>query len=163
MTGRDAIGTRGEFLFSARIMNFCGRPLPYFRPYFLGEKARTLDFLVELLGTGERTLFFFAQVKTTRKALTKTDRRLRVEMAAADVKRASQVAAPTYLIGIDEQTEIAYVQAILDGMQHDVASISTAFPLDCTNLARLHAEVEQFWTARDMKRRTSVFHEERRP
>src|SRR5262249_26960619 len=106
MAARDEIGSRGEFIFCARIMDFCGRSLPYFRPHFLGEKAQTLDFFVELLDTGERTLFFFAQVKTTRKALTRKDRRLRVEMAAADVRRASQVPAPTYLVGIDERTEI---------------------------------------------------------
>lgn len=157
MRGRDEIGSRGEYIFCARIMNFCGRSLPYFRPHFLGEKAQTLDFFVELLDVGERTLFFFAQVKTTRKALTRKDRRLRVEMAATDVKRASQVPAPTYLIGIDEGTETGYVFPILDGMKDDVPSISTAFPLDCTNLPRLHAEVEQFWVCRDMKRQTSIF------
>ena len=87
MAARDEIGSRSEFIFCARIMDFCGRSLPYFRPHFLGEKAQTLDFFVELLDTGERTLFFFAQVKTTRKALTRKDRRLRVEMAVADVRR----------------------------------------------------------------------------
>ena len=157
MAGRDEIGSRGEYIFCARIMNFCGRQLPYFRPHFLGEKAQTLDFFVELLDVGERTLFFFAQVKTTRKPLTRRDKRLRVEMAAADVVRASQVPAPTYLIGIDEQTEVGYLFPILDGMSSDVPSIPTAFPLDCTNLPRLHAEVEQFWTNRDMRRHTSTF------
>lgn len=163
MAARDEIGSRGEFIFCARIMNFCGRSVPYFRPYYLGEKAQTLDFLVELLGVGERTFFFFAQVKTTRKALTKKDSRLRVEMAGIDVRRASLVAAPTYLVGIDEVTEIGYLHPILDGMKDDVPSISTGFPLDCTNLARLHAEVEQFWASRDMKRQTSVFSGQRRP
>jgi hypothetical protein len=49
MAAQDDIGSRGEALFVARILNFCGRPLPYFRPRFLGEKARTLDYLVELV------------------------------------------------------------------------------------------------------------------
>jgi hypothetical protein len=144
-------------------MNFCGRSLPYFRPCFLGEKARTLDFYVELLDTGERTLFFFAQVKTTRKAPTKKDSRLRIEMTGEDVRRASLVPAPTYLVGIDENTEGGYLHPILDGMKHDIPSISTAFPLDRTNLPRLHAEVSQFWAGRDMKRQTSAFSESRRP
>lgn len=157
MAARDDIGSRGEYLFSARIMNFCGQPLPYFRPRFLGAKAQTLDFLVELVGTGERTLFFFAQVKATRRPLTRKDRRLRVEIAADEVRRAAQVPAPTYLIGVDEQAEEAYIVPILDGMTRALPSIPTTFPLDCTNLPRLYAEVEQFWSSRDMRRRASVF------
>src|SRR5205085_2136667 len=82
----------------------------------------------------ERTLFFFVQVKTTRKPLTKTDSRLRVEMAGTDVRRASLVPAPTYLVGVDEQAEQAYVLALLDGMKHDLPSIPTKFPPDRTNL-----------------------------
>ena len=60
MSTQDDIGSRGEFLFGALIMNFCDRDLPFFRPRYLGEKARTLDFLVELVDAGDRTLFFFA-------------------------------------------------------------------------------------------------------
>jgi hypothetical protein len=81
MAAQDDIGGRGEAIFHARIMDFCGRPLPYFRPRHLGEKARTLDFFVELVDPGERLLFFFAQVKTTRKELTKKGKRLKVEMS----------------------------------------------------------------------------------
>ena len=51
LPARDGIGSRGEFIFCARIMNFCGRILPYFRPRFFGEKAETFDYLVELLDT----------------------------------------------------------------------------------------------------------------
>lgn len=157
MAARDDIGSRGEYLFSARIMSFCGRPLPYFRPRFLGEKAQTLDFMVELVDTGDRTLFFFAQVKATRRPLTRKDKRLRVEMPADEVRRAAQVPAPTYLIGVDEQAEEAYIMPILDGMTRALPSIPTTFPLDCTNLPRLYTEVEQFWAGRDMRRRSSVF------
>src|SRR5262245_55320105 len=142
MTAQDDIGSRGEYLFCARIMNFCGRPLPYFRPRFLGEKAKTLDFLVELVGAGGRTPFFFAQVKTTHKGLTKRDRRLRVEMSGRDIRRASLVPAPTYLVGIDGVGEQAYIVSILEGMTDDIPSIPTTYPLDGTNLPRLYAEVE---------------------
>jgi len=47
MAAQDDIGSRGEFIFCTRIMNFCGRDLPYFRSRFLGEKAQTFDYLVE--------------------------------------------------------------------------------------------------------------------
>jgi hypothetical protein len=157
MAAQDDIGSRGEYLFSARIMNFCGRDLPYFRPRFMGEKARTMDFLVELVCPGDRTPFFFAQVKTTRKGYTKRDRRLKVEMAGADVRRACLIPAPTYLIGLDEQREIGYILPILEGMADNISSIPTTYPLDCTNLPRLYDEVDQFWSSRDMRMQTSVF------
>ena len=138
-------------------MNFCGRDLPYFRPRLLGEKARTLDFLVELVCPGDRAPFFFAQVKTTRKGYTKKDRRLKVEMSGVDVRRACLVPAPTYLFGIDERLETAYIVPIVAGMVGDISSIPTIYPLDCKNLARLHDEVEQFWSSRDMRMSSSVF------
>jgi hypothetical protein len=117
MGARDDIGSRGESIFSTRIMNFCGRPLPYFRPYFLGDKAQTFDYLVELVDAGDRTPFFFAQVKTTRKGYTKKHpRRLKVGMPGSDVKRFSLMPAPTYLVGIDEPGEVVYILAILEGM-----------------------------------------------
>ncbi len=156
MNGRDDIGGRGEHIFAARIMQFCGRPLPYFRPRFLGEKAETLDFLVELVGVAVPA-FFFAQVKATRKELTRRERRLRVGMSADDVRRAVGVPAPTYLIGVDEPGEGCYIVAIVHGMTEAIHSIPTTHPLDCGNLGRLHAEVERFWSGRDMRRRTSVF------
>jgi hypothetical protein len=157
MSVRDDIGRRGEIIFCARITNFCGRSIPYFRPYFLGEKAQTLDFLVELVDAEEHTRFFFVQVRTTQKGYTRKERRLKVGMSAKDVRRFSLVPAPTYLVGIDEPAEIAYCLAILHGMKGPIASLPTAYPLDCTHLARLYDEVNGFWSGRDTARRTSVF------
>jgi len=157
MAAQDDIGSRGEFLFGSQVMVSCGRPLPYFQPRFMGEKARTYDFLVELVDTGDFTLFFFAQVKTTRKGYTKKFNRLRVEMSEEDVRRFSLIPAPTYLIGIDERSEAAFIVAMLEGMTGRISSIPTTHPLDCNNLPLLYAEVKQFWSNRDMRQRTSVF------
>ena len=157
MAARDDIGSRGEYLFCARITDFCGRPLPFFRPRFLGEKARTLDYLVELVDAGGRAPFFFVQVKATRKGYTRRDRRLRVEMTGADVRRLGQVPAPTYLVGMDEPGEVGYILPILEGMKDDIFSVPTTYPLDPMNLLRLYEEVKEFWLSRDMSRRSSVF------
>lgn len=157
MDARDDLGRRGEIIFCARITNFCGRRIPYFRAYFLGEKTQTLDFLVELVDAENPTRFFFAQVRTTRKGYTRNERRLKVGMSAEDVRRFALVPAPTYLMGIDEPQEIAYCLAILHGMKGPIASLPTAFPLDCTHLPRLYDEVNEFWSGRDMARRSSVF------
>lgn len=157
MTARDDIGSRGEFIFGARIMNFCGRDLPYFRPRFLGEKAQTLDYVVELVGTGDRTSFFFVQVRTTQRGYTKKGRRLKVGISGTDLRRLSLIPAPTYLVGIDEPGEVGYLLAVLEGMAGTLSSLPTNFPLDGSNLPRLFWEVEQFWAGRDMARRQSVF------
>lgn len=158
MDARDDIGSRGEHIFCARIMDFCGRRLPYFRPRFLGEKARALDFLVELVGNGDRTMFFFVQVKTTRRGYTtRGGRRLKVSVPAEAVRQLAGVVAPTYLVGIDEEQEVGYLLAILTGMKGAIPSLPTDFPLDRANLPRLYQEVEQFWTARDTTRQHSAF------
>jgi hypothetical protein len=157
MAARDDIGSRGEFIFCARIMDFCGRDLPYFRPRFLGEKARTLDYLVELVDTGARTSFFFVQVRTTQQGYTKKGRRLKVGISGTDLRRLSLIPAPTYLVGVDEPGEVGYILAVLEGMSDPIPSLPAEFPLDARNLPRLFQEVEQFWTGRDMTRRQSVF------
>src|SRR5262245_34049516 len=118
MAVRDDIGSRGEAIFYVRITDFCGRSQPLFRPRFLGEKAQTLDYLVELVGAGERTPFFFVQVKTTREGYTKRSRppRLKVGVLRHDVGRLSLHLAPTYVVGIDERKEVGYILAVLEGM-----------------------------------------------
>jgi hypothetical protein len=73
------------------------------------------------------------------------------------VRRAVLIPAPTYLIGIDERSEQGYIFPLLHGMVGRIASIPTTHALDATNLPRLHAEVEQFWSSRDMRRQSSVF------
>jgi hypothetical protein len=101
MAEQDDIGSRGEDIFCVRITDFCGRKKPYFRPRFLGEKAQTSDFLVELVGAGKRTMFFFVQVKTTHQGYTRRGRppRLKVSMSGRDVRRLALYPAPTYLGG----------------------------------------------------------------
>jgi hypothetical protein len=157
MAARDDIGTRGEFIFCARIMDFCGREFPFFRPRFLGEKARTVDYLIQLVGMGDQTPFFFVQVKATRKGYTRAGKRLKVSMSGSEVGRFSLIPAPTYLVGIDEAGEAGYIVAILHGMVEPIASIPTDYPLDCTTLPVLYQEVERFWAGRDMARRQSAF------
>src|SRR5438552_7744756 len=94
----DFIGGRGEAIAFARLARVCRTDddLPYFWPHYLGEKCETFDFLVELVGAGDKTPFFFVQVKTTRKELTKAwlPPRLRVEVAENDIRRMVAFPAP---------------------------------------------------------------------
>ncbi len=159
MAAEDDIGNRGEAIFYLRITDFCGRGVPYFRPRFLGEKAQTIDYLVELVNAGARTPFFFVQVKATRKGRTKRGRspRLKVSVSSDDIRRLSLYPAPTYLVGIDEPAETGYILAVLEGMKDSLGSLPAQFPLDGTNLPLLYQEARQFWSSRDMTMRQSVF------
>src|SRR5713101_4067125 len=87
----DYIGGRGEAIAYARLARVCrtDSDMPYFWPHYLGEKCQTFDFLVELVDAGDKTPFFFVQVKATRKEFTRSQMppRLRVEVSENDVRR----------------------------------------------------------------------------
>ncbi len=102
----DDIGNRGHCLFSLRMTEICpNRSEPYFRPTFLGDKYRTFDYLVELVGS--EAYFFLVQVKSTRQGYRQSGgtRRLRVNVDRDDVRRMAASPIPAYLVGIDEREE----------------------------------------------------------
>src|SRR5262245_16180724 len=156
----DFIGGRGQAVAYAHLSRVCrDDDLPYFWPHFLGEKCETFDFLVELVDAGEKTPFFFVQVKATRKDYTRaqTPPRLRVEVSEKDVRRMVAFPAPTYVVGVHEYEERAFLVAVHSGMREAVSSITTGYELTAETLERLWAEVREFWQARDMSRPTSRF------
>lgn len=156
----DFIGGRGEAIAYARLSRVCrAGDLPYFWPHYLGEKCETFDFLVELVDAGEKTPFFFVQVKATRQEYTKrqTPPRLRVGVAEEDVLRMSAFPAPTYLVGVHEADERAFVVSVHGDMRAAIPSITTDHELTPDTLKRLWDEVREFWQARDMTRPASHF------
>src|SRR5271157_4202040 len=108
MHARDLSGKRGEFIASERLLDFCGRSIPYFDPYLLGEKFPTYDLLVELTGQHASKPYFLAQVKSTRSGGKKGMADLKFQLKAQDVRFMIRCPIPTYLIGIDEKAEVAY-------------------------------------------------------
>lgn len=160
MSISDDIGTRGEALFFVLITQFCGRPRPYFRPHFLGDKFIALDYMVELVDAGPITPYFFVQVKTTVQGYTKgslATRRLKVQVSTDDMHRLVNYPAPTYIIGVDERDEMGYIVSANAGSPIRFSSLPTFFPLTCNTLARLWAEVRTFWEQRDMTLTGSAF------
>ena len=99
----------------------------------MGEKCQTFDYLVELVDAGEKTPFFFIQVKTTRKGFTKTQTppRLRINVSAKDVRRMAAYPVPTYLVGVHENAERAFIVSIHEPMSEAIPSITTAHELTC--------------------------------
>jgi hypothetical protein len=132
----DFIGGRGEAIAYTRLSQMCREgDLPYFWPHFLGEKCQTFDFLVELVDAGEKTPFFFVQVKTTRKQYTKSHTpRLRVEVSKEDVRRMSAFPAPTYVVGVHEEEERAFVVSVHGKMREAIPSITTSHELTAKTL-----------------------------
>lgn len=156
----DFIGGRGEAIAHLRLSRVCrAGDLPYFWPHYLGEKCPTFDFLVELVDAGEKTPFFFVQVKSSRKPYTSshTPPRLRVEVSDADVRRMTAFPAPTYVVGVHEADERAFVVSVHGDMRESIPSITTGHELTCDTLRLLWDEVREFWQARDMTRTASRF------
>ena len=100
------------------------------------------------------------QVKTTRKDYTRTQNppRLRVEISEEDICQMVAFPAPTYIIGVQEREERAFVISVHEGMNEAMPSITTAHELNGSTLLRLWEEVRGFWQGRDMRRTTSSFH-----
>jgi hypothetical protein len=159
MDTRDLTGKRGEFIASERLLDFCGRNIPYFDPYLLGEKFPTYDLLVELTGPHSSKPYFLAQVKSTRSGGQKGMADLKVQLKARDVQFMIRCPIPTYLIGVDEKAEVAYIVSIHGNLTGGISSMPTTFPLDRGNLRILRGEVLACWTtlALNSKTNTSAF------
>jgi hypothetical protein len=157
MSTRDRIGKRGEAIAIARLMDFWGNPDPYFDVHPLGEKCPTYDYLVELINAGDSVPYFLTQVKSPRKGFSKEGRRLLVQVNAEDVQRMVQCPLPTYVIGVDEPNDRAYVVSVHGNVSGAITSMPSRYPLTPRNLRRLWEEVTAYWKKLDAAAKTSVF------
>jgi hypothetical protein len=159
MNSRDLTGKRGEFIASERLLDFCGNPLPYFDPHLLGEKFPTYDLLVELTAEHGSRPYFLAQVKSTRSGRKLGMSELKVRLKAKDVRAMIICPIPTYVIGVDEKAEIAYIISIHGRIKGGISSIPTTYPLDRGNLRILRDEVQAYWKtlAVSSKSKSSAF------
>ncbi len=84
---------------------------------------------------------------------------LKVQLKAQDVRYMVRCPIPTYLIGVDEKAEMAYILSIHGKLEGGISSIPKAFPLDCGNLRILHGEVATYWKSLALSSgsKTSVF------
>ncbi|MBC8134967.1 MAG: hypothetical protein H8F28_03660 [Fibrella sp.] len=152
LTAENLIGTRGEAIFVAKIMAFCGRDLPYFDPHFLGDKFPIFDHIVNVVGTASIEAFFFAQTKTTsRRYVIRKDgsRFLNVALTRDEWNAMVAYPGPSYLFGIDEIGERAYVVAADRIVKSGFASMPTDYEVDCQTLNQLHDEVRGYWSSHD--------------
>lgn len=156
----DFIGGRGEGLAYQRFV----RPryangVPFFWLHDLGAKCQTFDYWAELVGAGERTPYFFLQVKTTRKDYTagRPVPRVRVEVSEADVRRMARLPAPAYLAAVHDVDERVFLVSIHGDMSRAISSVSTAHELTAVTKQDLWDEVRAFWAAQELIRPPSRF------
>ncbi len=84
---------------------------------------------------------------------------LKVHLKAQDVRFMIHCPIPTYLIGVDEKAEVAYIVSIHGNLTGGISSIPTTFPLDRGNLRILRDEVLAYWwtLALNSTAKTSAF------
>jgi hypothetical protein len=157
MAARDLIGKRGEAIAVARLTDFCGSTEPYFDVHPLGEKCPTFDYLVELLNAGESVPYFLVQVKSTKQRYTRRKRRLVVHVDDEDVRRMVQCPLPTYVVGVHEPTEQAYVVSVHGRLRGAIRSLPCTYPLTRANLRILWEEVTVHWRKLDAAAKVSAF------
>ncbi|HBE19011.1 MAG TPA: DUF4365 domain-containing protein [Cyanobacteria bacterium UBA11149] len=144
---RDALGQRGEAIFTVLMTEFHDQSRPIFKPQFLGDKWQYVDFIVELVGTESIIPYFFVQVKTTRTGYTKKLNRLKVKVPQDSIRGIAAYTAPTYIVGIDEVTEKGYIVSANAENITSLSSLSTAFPINKANREILWQEVNDFWSS----------------
>ncbi|HEX9938768.1 MAG TPA: hypothetical protein VGB15_16635 [Longimicrobium sp.] len=138
---RAAIGERGESWFKIHISQFGESGRPLFRATHLGGKWPTVDYLVEALGTGEKTAFCLVQVKSSGSA---GSRSIPVTITDESFRRLAAIPVPAYLIGIDDVTGTGYILSV-NGRREPVSSVPRTYPIDAENRERLWREVVAYW------------------
>ncbi|HLN32220.1 MAG TPA: hypothetical protein VK395_31115 [Gemmataceae bacterium] len=154
---KDYIGKRGEFVIGEKLIDFCGRPLPFFDPHPLGEKCGIFDFLVELVTNDKTPPYFLVSAKATKKGMTKKSLELKVGVKARNVQAMVRCPVPAYLIGVDEPAAEAYIVSMHGNLKGAISSIPTTYPLDAATLTDLWTEVRSYWKTLDHKLKNSKF------
>jgi hypothetical protein len=159
MATPDEIGDRSQWIAFLRLTAQGDQGKPYFRPHFLGDKCPTFDFFVEVVTAEPPVPCFFIQVKGTRQGCSvgKQPGRIKVKIPEGDVRQMALHPAPTYVIGVDEVNERAYLLGIVGTQAGAIATVPTRHPLEGANLSLLRDEVIDYWKDHDPKRKRSRF------
>lgn len=145
---REAVGRRGEAIVTNLLTRMHGRAAPFFRPLFMGDKTPVIDFFVELISEAENVApFFLVQVKATTQGYTRHHPiRLKARVSSRTVSDLVKYPAPTFVIGVDEQNEVSFILAVVDGGLAQLSSFPTSYSLaDLVTIQGLYDEVMAFW------------------
>lgn len=123
---------------------------PIFRIVFMGEKNPVTDFYVEIANDKERPYPFLVQVKTTTSELDK-EGRLCVAVPHDKYVALCQRPVPTYVGGVDLNTDTLYIRPAFDAAEHvsfiePQMVLSKKDKLDCgKKLLAIQRDVINYW------------------
>ncbi len=100
---------------------------------------------MELIGQKDYLPFCFVQLKSTKTGYTKKDKRLKIKVSQESITGLSLYPAPSYIVGIDEKEETAYLVSANGEDLSPTSSIITDFPINKPNRGTLWNEVNDFW------------------
>lgn len=80
-----------------------------------------------------------------------------MQLGPTDAQQLAGYSVPIYVVGVDEQTESAYLSAVPTDVQSGFSSLSTAYPLNEETQNALWQEVRIFWERVKMPTRPSRF------
>ena len=125
-----------------------------FRTAVIGGKWPTIDMYAEVITDTNSRMFCFFQIKTTDQGYTKKQHHLQVSVELNDLVRLSQYCAPSYLIGIDHNSDLpfqskAYIATVRGNQTRRLSSFPTKHILSEENLIALRNEVILFWSKLD--------------
>ncbi len=112
---------------------------------FLEDELPYVDCIVELIGQKDFLPFCFVHLKSTKLGYTKKDKRLKVKFSQESIVGLSLYPAPTYIVGIDEKEETAYLVSANGENLSAMSSIPSDFPINKSNRGTLWNEINDFW------------------
>lgn len=146
MPTQNAIGDRGESIFTTRISEFY-----QFNVYFLGEKAPIVDFLLEVEDT-DKPYYFLIQVKSTTKGYHRKTGYIKAVISNSKLLELIKRPLPTYIAGVDVNNEIVYINPAFDTSVSYSSGMPVSHLLDRTKqvvskatLDLLIQDVKNFW------------------
>ena len=155
MVDSNKIGKRGESIFSTKISK--GFILD---PSFLGDKYEAIDFIIDLNSLPNHKAFFFVSVKTTSNAkYSPKNNRLKIQVNKKQLGELKKLKIPTYIVGVDEKKEKAFIISVKGIKVDSISSIPTSFSLNQKkNIQDLWNEVKEYWDdLKHIKANTSKF------
>lgn len=145
MPTNNAIGDNGEAIFCGRItQDFI------FKVYFLGEKAPIVDFMLEILDSGNHSYFCLVQVKSTTHGY-QVGGNLKASITEDDLNKLIERPLPTYVAGVDIINEAVYLCPAFDS-KVKYPSIPVTHKLTLLNkvaskleLLKLKEDIMNYW------------------
>jgi hypothetical protein len=160
---KDLSGDMGEYLvatdFSRPVKGRYKRPL--FRPTILGGKYPTIDLIIDVLAPDSKTRlgFFFVQIKSIQSCALSTPR-LPVKVPRIKFNDLVDIQAPTYLVGVDIDSETTYLVGAYRQRSLSVSSISKSFKLKDDDVRiDLYKEVLEYWKVNSPKVKSKNFND----